>query len=210
MLQGFWNFGFSWPAVNSGVLILLQHMLTRPPIWAPILVVDYLLLDVYDVRGSNFCTVSAPFRRRTMFASRLDTAWGICCERRLKWVVQFAVVQADRGLRVILIPFWLHTAVHSIMALVFTSSRPQVWLFSLHFQVLLQVTTMPFFPSSSGIVINGANFVSFNETAVAGWFFFPSLAIDDTEYSHVHNRWAYGSVSVGDRCQASILFVLLS
>ena len=53
MLQGFWNFGFSWPAVNSGVLILLQHMLTRPPIWAPILVVDYLLLDVYDVRGSN-------------------------------------------------------------------------------------------------------------------------------------------------------------
>ena len=52
--------------------------------------------------------------------------------------------------------------------------------------------------------------MSFNETAVAGWFFFPSLAIDDTEYSHVHNRWAYGSVSVGDRCQASILFVLLS
>jgi len=37
-------------------------------------------------------------------------------------------------------------------------------------------------------------------------FFFPSLAIDDTEYSY--NGWAYGSVSIGDHRQAAILFVL--
>ena len=43
---------------------------------------------------------------------------------------------------------------------------------------------MAFFPSSSGFIINGGNFTSFNfGTEGDGPFFFPNLLIDDTEYS---------------------------
>ena len=69
---------------------------------------------------------------------------------------------------------------------------------------------MTFFPNSSGVNIYGGKFTSFNyqmEDAGRSIQVFLSKYIDDTVYSQ--NRWAYGSVSMGNHLQASILFVLL-
>ena len=80
-------------------------------------------------------------------------------------------------------------------------------IFKVSFKLQLIMT---FFPNSAGFNIYDGNFMSFNfktEDAASGWsiqVFFPSLAIDNTEYSH--NRWAYGSVSMDDHCQASNSF----
>ena len=58
----------------------------------------------------------------------------------------------------------------------------------LHFQVFLLIMAA-FFPSSSGFIINGGNFTSFNfqteddGPSIQDFLSIPSLAIDDTEYS---------------------------
>jgi hypothetical protein len=69
---------------------------------------------------------------------------------------------------------------------------------------------MSFFTNSSVIIVNGGNFTRINSQTKDAGRSIPSLAIDDAKYSH--NRWAYGSVSMGDHRQAfiMILFVLLS
>jgi hypothetical protein len=76
---------------------------------------------------------------------------------------------------------------------------------------------MSFFANSSGFIVSGGTYINYNnfqtENAAASGrsiqvFSFQSLAIDDTEYSH--NRWAYGSVPMGDHRQAVYLICSFS